>query len=70
MRIGTEEWKDRSDLRIAGVAMSYVKLLPCPNGTWWLFERETMAKSGGGKYKKGSKSKVGMNRGVNREKDS
>ena len=60
---GVEEWKDRSDLRMAGVAMLDVKILPCQSGTWWLFERETRAKSGGGRYKKGWKSKEGMNRG-------
>ena len=60
VRIGIEEWKDRSDLRMAGVPMSYVRILPCPSVTWWLFERETVAKSGGGKYKKGSKSEEGI----------
>ena len=60
MQIGGEEWKDRSDLKKAVVPMLFVKILPCQSVTWWLFERETMAKSGGGKYNKGSKSKEGM----------
>ena len=60
VRIGVEEWKDRSDLRTAGVPMLYVRILPCQSVTCWLLERETVATSGGGKYEKGSKSKEGM----------
>ena len=57
VRTGVGEWKDRSDLRMAGVPMLYLRILPCPSVTSWLFERETVARNGGGKYEKGSRAK-------------